>query len=617
MATRIRQTAIWLALAIIVASVTAYSATDAQLYTHQPGTQGSAAKLGQNLPAGKSIVLADLEGPGVIRHIWMTHPNRDDEGILAGRGVIIRAYWDGEKEPSIEVPLHDFFGVGFGEDRRLDCAAWARDGNRSVNIWLPMPFKKHARVELVNRTETNLRSFYWWVDYEKDVPLPKDMEYLHAQYRQAHPVKKNGSYTLLDADGHGKYVGTLWNIHWLGQHAAPENAFNFAIDGQFIPGCNSEDYFGQAWGFRRDMQLHYIGQSLGQEPADIGTARMSSYRWHLPDPIKFQKSFKMLLDNHHYRDGYRTDIYETVAFWYQSEPHRPFPALPKPEDMYPLTYENSYPRKMYDIYQLEKQGKFEAALSTAEWLLQHYPENPKTPDVLYKEGNIYEHLEQLEEAKHCYRRVISDWPKSVAAKDARDKLWLFKKSGRALLTLITPSGWEAFLDGNEVSLSAEVLRSKPDWAEREHYRYGRVVSEVKWNDNSSSIMRLPTVRVEPGTGRHVLAVAAHTRTGTPIQQTKLGNLVCVIDVPGPDVVSNGSWKMTKDAPGNWQRPSFSAESWGKAVEHPNSRYQDAAWLWLYPKGFRKFPGYFERIWEKDIVAANETIYFRKTFEIQK
>ena len=616
MATQIRWTAIWLVAALIV-TATAYCVSGDELYTHQPGSRGSSAELGHNLPAGETIVLADLEGPGVIRHIWMTHANRGENDILAGRGVIIRAYWDGEKKPSIEVPLHDFFGVGFGDDRRLNCAAWARDGNRSLNIWLPMPFKEHARIELVNRTKTNLRSFYWWIDYDKNITLPADTEYLHTQYRQAHPVKKNSSYTLLNTAGHGKYVGTLWNIHWLGQHAAPENAFNFAIDGEFIPGCNSEDYFGQAWGFRSDMQLHYIGQSLGQEPTDIGTARMSSYRWHLPDPIKFQESFKMVLDNHHYRDGYRTDIYETVGFWYQSEPHAPFPALPEPEDTYPLSYQDSYPRKMYDIYQFEKQRKFEDALATAEWLLQHYPDNPKSPDVLYKKGTIHEQLKQFEEARNCYRKVIADWPKSGVAADARDKLWLFNKEGRALVTIITPSGWEAYIDGKKISLTEDLYQRTPGWGERTHYRYGRVASEVEWDDSSSSVMRLPTMRVEPGTGEHLLAVEARTLTDIPIRQTKLGNMVCVIDVPGPDVVSDTTWKMTKNASGNWQSPSISAESWADAVEHPNSRYQDAAWLWLYPKGFRKFPGYFKRIWAEDIVAANETIYFRKSFSIKE
>ena len=624
-----------------------------ELFIPRQGRGSERGALHQRLSAKGKLVLCDIQGSGVIGQLCMTHMNHIEEvAILTCRGVVIRCYWDDEQTPSVEVPLGDFFGIGFGKDRPMDAAAWQRDGLWHLRTLFPMPFKKRARIELDNLTDQDLHGFYWDVEFDEGVQLPDDLEYFHAQYRQSHPVPKNSIHTVLEAEGHGKYVGTVWSVNWLNAGCPPENAFSFFIDGQPVEGPNSEDYFGQSWGFRPDFHTFYLGQGLNPEKTDIGSTQMSSYRVHLPNPRLFQKNLRFTTDNQSYNGGYRTDTYDTVAFWYQSHPRLPFPPLPPLEELLPIQHPESYARGLWEIHARQKDGRPGAALTQAEELVRCWPGNSRTPDVLHKMATLQAQLGALSVAKSIYQRIIAEHPRSGAAADAADRLWLMESPGRLLLTLVTPSGWTAYLDGREVALPAHLFEQIPVWGERVHFRYGRsqclrmkkapakvapggdvpigVVADpyqspefesvdnvVHWEDSASSIMRLFTVRLEPGSGRHLLAVDARVSSDLPIrlESQAPGGMVGVLESASGAVVTDGAWKISEKNPEGWTLPSASDESWEYATVYPGESYGDASWFWLHPDGFRKFPAQMQRIWGKDRLCGDQTVRFRRTIEI--
>jgi tetratricopeptide (TPR) repeat protein len=623
-----------------------------RLYTPQAGRSLEVGDLHKTLYAGKKMTLADISGPGVIGNIFMTHYNRDNKThVLASRGVIIRCFWDGGNSPSVEVPLNDFFGIGFGKEGRMDTAAWQRDGGGHIRIFFPMPFKKRAVIELENLTDSDLYGFYWCIEYDAGISLPDELEYFHAQYRQSTPVPKNSVHTVLETEGHGKYVGTIWSVNWLSPGCPPENAFSFFVDGVPLQGPNSEDYFGQSWGFRKDLNTLYTGQSLQMEKTDIGSTWMSSYRIHFPNPALFQKSLRFTIDCQQYNAGYRTDSYDTVAFWYQSHPGLPFPKLPRLEELLPITCEQSCWHRLWKIHMAEEAERLEDALSISEELLRDIPGNSKIPDIMFKMASLRERLGELPMALNLYRRIIKEHPKSEAAKDAQDRLWLQEKTGRLLITLVTPSGWTAYLDGQKIELSPELFKEIPAWGERIHYRYGRaqrlslggielsdVQSElpdgapipigtdphassvydkednfVQWNDSSSSAMRLFTIRLEPGSGKHLFAVEAMVSNKIPIrlESQSPGGMIGVVECKNKNYVTDGSWHTCENPVNGWQTPEVSDDDWECASVYPNEEYGDASWFWLHPAGFRKFSGFLTRIWSKERRGKNCSVYFRK------
>ena len=627
------------------------------LYVPQVGKSSGVTELHKTLFSGKKLLIGDIPGPGVIGHIYISHMNHSEEGlVLVSRGVIIRCFWDGETYPSVEVPLNDFFGVGFGKERRLNSAVWQRDGSYSLHTCFPMPFKKRAVIELENLTDKDMHGFYWAIEYDEGIALPDNLEYFHAHYQQSHPVPKTGCHTVLEVEGHGKYVATIWSVNWMSNDCPPENAFSFVIDGQPVQGANSEDYFCQSWGFRNgEFQTPHAGQSLEKEKTVIGSTQMTSYRIHLPNPILFQKTLRFTMDCQAYNQGYRTDTYDTVAFWYQSHPHLPFPSLPPLEELLPIQYVKSWWRKIWEIHSAEKARSVGEALMIAGELVQKYPRNSKIPDVLFKMASLHEQLDNPVMAHTQYRQIIEKYPQSEAASDAGDKIWLLEKPGRLLLTLITPSGWTAYMDGQEISLPQHLFHGIPIWGEKVHYRYGRgqvlrcgmkevttglaglspgdpipVVSDpycsavyepkdniVCWNDSSSSIMRLFTLRLEPGPGKHLLAVEARNSNDVPIalESQSPGGMAGILDCNSKLEVTDGTWRVSGKTVEKWQDPATSDADWDYASVYPNESYGDAAWFWLYPRGFRKYPGYFSRIWGKERQGAKSVLYFRKQFFI--
>ncbi len=284
-----------------------------------------------SIPIGENAVVAELTGPAVINHIWMTAKSVIPQiyGLL-----VLRIWWDGEEEPSVEVPLGDFFGVGFGRERdfkslMLEMLPAGGEHHSALNSYWKMPFRKSARIEIENRSSRSVSLFFIQVDYEKCQGLPEELLNFHAQYRRENPVTLHVPYTILEAKGRGNYVGTIFNYHILGPGAWVEGGQDFYIDGEkeaSLPGTGAEDYFGHAWGFRTENNALLHGTSFGPE-----NNKMTAYRFHIPDPVRFKKSIKATMRCHGWDVQDREDDYSSVALWYQIEPHSAFPVLPPPD----------------------------------------------------------------------------------------------------------------------------------------------------------------------------------------------------------------------------------------------------------------------------------------------
>ena len=248
------------------------------------------------VPAGKTLVLADLKGPGRITHIWFTFPSFTNQ---YGEKLVLKIYWDNELYPSVEAPVNDFFCQGHGIDVDVKCLPFdvSKDG-KSRNCYFPMPFKKSARIEITNESDEDLKKCYWQIDWQRLDGLSKKAMYFHAKYSQAFPCKsEDGNYLILEARGRGHYVGTNLSVRsrtpgWWG-----EGDDRFYVDGEEYPsvmGTGAEDYFGQAWGISEYNGLFY-GCPFFEKRATYPL--VSCYRFHFPDPIPFDKSLKVTIEH--------------------------------------------------------------------------------------------------------------------------------------------------------------------------------------------------------------------------------------------------------------------------------------------------------------------------------
>ena len=308
------------------------------------GTASNAARdLGQGwkvnpfivIEAGKTATLADIAGPGAIQHIWMT-PTGD------WRTEILRMYWDDESQPSIETPVGDFFAMGWGKFAPITSLPLCVNPGSGLNSYWPMPFRKKARITIEN-LGTKQMTLYYQLDYSR-ADVPSDAAYLHAQFRRVNPLPYKQVYTILDGvHGKGQYVGTAWGVHnngWWG-----EGEVKFYIDGdrQFptVNGTGTEDYFGGSYDFdNREMNKYqeftspYTGliQVVQPDGHYQSQQRFGLYRWHIPDPVRFESDLRVTIQDLGWRKNGTylplMDDIASVAFWYQIEPHAPFPALP-------------------------------------------------------------------------------------------------------------------------------------------------------------------------------------------------------------------------------------------------------------------------------------------------
>ncbi|HSV74002.1 MAG TPA: glycoside hydrolase family 172 protein [Chthonomonadales bacterium] len=282
------------------------------------------------LPPGETLRVPLLEGPGVIRHIWMTsHAGGADEL----NALTLRIWWDGREEPAIEAPLGAFFACGT-RPGAVESVPVQVSPTGSLSCYWAMPFRKSARIEVSNDNPDRWAGLYWQVDWTQEPELPPEVAYFHARYRQEYPAAP-GDYLIADIEGRGRYVGTVLEVTLAQDGWFGEGDDFFFVDGEDVPslqGTGTEDYFNDAWGFRRRTGL-WFGQThwQGYEAGDHGVA----YRWHVLDPISFDRSLRFRLEHKGNlplsEDGFfveRPDYLSSVAFWYQTGQPKPFGHLP-------------------------------------------------------------------------------------------------------------------------------------------------------------------------------------------------------------------------------------------------------------------------------------------------
>lgn len=327
-----------------------------------------------------TALLADIEGAGCINHIWCTLICDQRDSL---RRILFRMRWDNESDYSVDVPIGDFFGVGHAQS--VDFASlplqMSPAEGRAFNSYFPMPFSERAHVEILNECDVEVL-FYYYIDYELHDSIDADLGRFHAQWRRENPcdgvsdagmdnrtwsfegknIGGQGNYVILEAEGKGHYVGCNLNIHNLREVALPAelgwpitvqqlqdgsdllfDAFNWYgegddmifVDGEQWPpalhGTGTEDYFNTAWCPAVPYSAPYHGITL---PGGVNwSGKISLYRFHIEDPICFDNSIRVTIEHGH--ANRRSDDYSSTAYWYQLEPHKPFPRLPSVEERLP------------------------------------------------------------------------------------------------------------------------------------------------------------------------------------------------------------------------------------------------------------------------------------------
>ena len=299
---------------------------------------------------GETRVLADIKGSGSIRHIWMTFPAPDSSwlclnGCSNHSQLVIRMYWDGASEPAVEAPVGDFFALGFGLRADVNSVPVIVEGGDSYNCYWIMPFSKSARIEVENQGEQTSGSFYYQVDYQVNENHSSKTLYFCAQYRQEFPCGSGKDYLILDAEGKGQYVGTVLNGRSRSPEWFGEGDEKFYIDGDTKPtiqGTGTEDYILHAWGFNDATSYPYFGVPIMEGPNRMVGWKMSMYRWHILEPISFNKSLRVEIEDAGWISedeavkgtplGFveRNDDFSSVAFWYQTGQPKRYAVLPGP-----------------------------------------------------------------------------------------------------------------------------------------------------------------------------------------------------------------------------------------------------------------------------------------------
>lgn len=295
-----------------------------------------------DVPGNSTVTLADIDGSGAIQQMWFTVDPK------VWRALILRIYWDGEETPSVEVPIGDFFCMGWCERTDVRSLPVAVNPAGGFNCYWEMPFRKHARITIENLIPDKIGGFFYQINYTLTDVEP-DRAYFHAQFRRQNPLPYKEVYTILDSvEGQGHFVGVYmaWGVNnnlWWG-----EGEVKFYIDGDAdfptICGTGTEDYFGGAWGFEMgnryaDFSSPFSGMPQVIRP-DGGVNKLNTrfglYRWHIMDPVRFKQDLRITIQALGWRMSLEgkgrylalQDDIASTAFWYQVEPHAPFPTLP-------------------------------------------------------------------------------------------------------------------------------------------------------------------------------------------------------------------------------------------------------------------------------------------------
>jgi len=284
---------------------------------------------------GETFTIAEIEGSGAIQHIWMTPTGN-------WRFSILRIYWDDETEPSVECPVGDFFGMGWNEYAPLTSLAVCVNPGSAFNCYWSMPFRKKCRMTMENINDKDPMTLYYQIDYTL-TDVPSDAGYFHAQFRRSNP-NSTSDYTIVDnIKGKGQYAGVYmaWGVNNNGWWGEGEIKFFMDGDNKFptICGTGTEDYFCGSYNFDREGKYKefctpYAGlhQVIRPDGAYKAQQRFGLYRWHILDPIRFEKDLRITIQDLGWRHGGRylpqqSEI-SSVCFWYQADPHTKFPKIP-------------------------------------------------------------------------------------------------------------------------------------------------------------------------------------------------------------------------------------------------------------------------------------------------
>ena len=353
-------------------SATRSRSINAENPTGAPGHAGRAASpLGPGrkgapcvpLRQGSTITLAEIDGPGVIRHIWITVPDHTAAGPFVLRDLVLRVFWDRRATPAVEVPLGDFFCNGFATRALVTSIPIVVAPTGGMNCYFPMPFREHARITLESEHPGSVESVFYHVDYTVGDDLPDDVPCFHAQWRRSNATTTLGEdHVILDrAGGPGTYVGTYVALASLGRYWWGEGEVKFFVDddAELPTLCSTglEDYAGGAWAFQDELRAApepailtfsapYCGypfmsarDTTKASPfATVTTPMHGLYRWHLPDPIHFQRRLAVTLQQIGAWDHglfERQDDISTTAYWYQLPNDIELPALPSAAERRP------------------------------------------------------------------------------------------------------------------------------------------------------------------------------------------------------------------------------------------------------------------------------------------
>jgi len=313
---------------------------------------------------GDRKVIAEIKGAGCIKHIWTTLGFR---GEAFTRKLLLRMFWDGEENPSVEVPLGDFFGVGHGIIKNFTSLplTMSPSSGRGFNCFFPMPFSDGARIEVISECDSK-GAIYFYIDYEEYDKLEEDLGRFHAQWRRQNPTEGWGenipltdnearekiwatpnldgknNYVILEAEGKGHYVGCNLNIDcferqkndWYGE--GDDMIFIDGDDSLTIYGTGTEDYFNTAYSPREEFNAPYHGLTVYSGTEEWPwKGKNSVYRFHIEDLIYFDKSIKVTIEHGH--ANCLSNDYSSTAYWYQTEPHKKFPPMWPVKERLPRT----------------------------------------------------------------------------------------------------------------------------------------------------------------------------------------------------------------------------------------------------------------------------------------
>ncbi len=543
---------------------------------------------------GETKILAEIDGPGAITHIW----NTISAEKYYSRMLVLRFYWDGQDIPSIEVPLGDFFGVGHGlnlpfESFPVDVSS----EGRARNCYWFMPFKKSAKVTVTHEGFEEVRAFYYYIDFRKYEELPDDTLYFHAHYRQATPnpevelggknVKGETNYLLMETEGEGLYVGTVQSVQmnkdgWFG-----EGDDMFFVDGAETPtmtGTGTEDYFNDAWGFREfDYPFHGVTLWEGFQKGDRGTA----YKWHIFDPVAFTKSLRATIEHGHANN--RQDDFYSVAFWYQTLPSQEPPVMPNVMERLPdegqLYAKRLFLNKELNIHIRDE--RYKAALDRID---EFEEENENANAYGYwsmRRGIIHKLADELEPAEKAFSTALEKSKKEDRKSDERDAdkiRWVVEGEYKVLderrtayIYAVADDGYEIFIDGESVA-------------------------------KGGGGDRIGDHKIELSGRNHIIAVKCHNRSGR-------AGLAIQLSHSRGYLTTDPTWLVSTTEQEEWTERRFDDSTWITAQE--KGYLDDSEWKSTrQPFAFMVPLLTCQMIWTPEGVESDQTVYFRKEFRVR-